>query len=61
MTSPDPTLERSLKGHKNTVTSVAFHPGGKYIASGSKDHDVICYYMKPGMRALRFAGHQVML
>jgi WD40 repeat protein len=28
---------RSLKGHKNSVTSVAFSPDGKMLASGSKE------------------------
>jgi centriolar protein POC1 len=35
--SLDPSLERTFRGHKSVVTSVAFKPDLKQIASGSSD------------------------
>jgi WD40 repeat protein len=33
------TLE-TLRGHSNSVNSIAFSPDGKVVASGSRDHIV---------------------
>ena len=37
----DPSLERSFRGHKGDVTSVAFSPTMKQLVSGSADHSVM--------------------
>lgn len=57
--SMDPSLERTFKGHKNYVTSVAFSPSQKQLASGSGDHVVMLWNFKPQLRAFRLVGHKV--
>ena len=37
-TIPDPTLERTFRGHKSTVLSCAFSPNMKQLVSGSADN-----------------------
>jgi centriolar protein POC1 len=56
---PDPTLERSFRGHKDAVTSVCFNPSMRQLISGSLDGSVMVWNFKPQLRAYRFAGHQV--
>ena len=55
----DPSLERSFRGHKAGVTSVAFNPNMKQIVSGSLDSCVMVWNFKPQLRAYRFVGHKV--
>ena len=55
----DPTLERSFRGHKDAVTSVAFNANLKQLVSGSLDGNVMVWNFKPTLRAYRFAGHRV--
>ena len=57
--SSDPTLERSFRGHKGAVSSVAFAPSLRQLASGSHDHIVMIWNFKPQLRAFRFMGHKV--
>lgn len=57
----DPTLERSFRGHKDAVTSVAFNSNLKQLISGSLDGTVMVWNFKPQLRAFRFAGHTVRL
>lgn len=54
----DPGLERSFRGHKDAVTSVAFNPNMKQLVSGSLDNCLMVWNFKPQLRAFRFAGHQ---
>lgn len=54
----DPSLERTLKGHKNYITSVAFSSTLKQIASGSADNNVMLWNFKPQLRAFRYIGHK---
>lgn len=55
----DPTLERSFRGHRDAVTSVAFNTNLKQLISGSLDNCVMVWNFKPQLRAFRFAGHKV--
>lgn len=55
----DPNLERTFRGHKNYVTSVAFSPSLKQLASGSGDNTVMLWNFKPQLRAFKFIGHKV--
>ena len=55
----DPSLERTFRGHKSYVTSVAFSPSLKQLASGSGDNTVMLWNFKPQLRAFKFIGHKV--
>jgi centriolar protein POC1 len=55
----DPTLERSFRGHKGAVTSVAFSGDRKQLVSGSADGAVMVWNFRPQLRAFRFTGHTV--
>ncbi|KAJ3214589.1 POC1 centriolar protein A [Dinochytrium kinnereticum] len=54
----DPILERSFRGHKDVITSLAFKPSMTQLASGSMDHSVMVWNFKPQLRAFRFVGHK---
>ena len=54
----DPTLERSFRGHKNSVTSLVFNPNMKQLISGSLDNCLMVWNFKPQLRAYRFTGHK---
>ena len=55
----DPCLERTFRGHKNYITSVAFSPSLRQLASGSADKTIMLWNFKPQLRAFRFVGHEV--
>ncbi len=57
----DPSLERTFRGHRNYITSVAFSPKMKQLASGSGDNFVMLWNFKPQLRAFRFIGHKVFI
>lgn len=59
MQPEDPTLERSFRGHRDAVSSVAFNPTMKQLVSGSLDNCVMVWNFKPQLRAYRFVGHKV--
>lgn len=56
----DPTLERSFRGHKDAVSSVAWNPNLKQLITGSLDCSVMVWNFKPALRAFRFSGHKVL-
>jgi WD40 repeat protein len=56
-TVDDPTLERHFKGHRGAVTSVAFSPSVRQVATGSADGTLLVWALHPAARALRLAGH----
>eukprot|EP00958_Prasinococcus_capsulatus_P016211 scaffold1786_cov398-Prasinococcus_capsulatus_cf.AAC.2 len=51
-------VERTFRGHKGDVTSLAFSPDTTQIVSGSADCSVMVWNLKPKLRAHRFEGHQ---
>jgi centriolar protein POC1 len=59
MLPSDPTLERTFKGHRGAVTSLAFNSSMSQLASGGQDNEVMVWNFKPKVRAFRYAGHTV--
>ena len=55
----DPTLERTLRGHRGAISTLAFSPGAgsAQLASGGADHTVMVWAFRPSLRAFRFVGH----
>lgn len=54
----DPELQRSFRGHKNTINSVCFSSNMKYCLSGSKDGVIKAWNFKPQSRPFEFEGHK---
>lgn len=54
----DPSLQRTFRGHRSYVSSVAFSPTLKQLASGSGDNCIMLWNFKPQLRAFRFIGHK---
>uniref|UniRef100_A0A7S3DCX4 Guanine nucleotide-binding protein subunit beta-like protein n=1 Tax=Palpitomonas bilix TaxID=652834 RepID=A0A7S3DCX4_9EUKA len=52
----DPVVERSFRGHKGMVTTAAFSPSMKQLASGAKDGVVMVWNFRPQLRAFRYAN-----
>ena len=52
-------LFRVLAGHSRAVTSVAFSPDGKTLASGSGDHTLRLWNVKDGRCLASFEGHSL--
>ncbi len=55
---PGVKLLRTLKGHQDTVLSVAFDPQGKTLASGSDDKTVKLWEVRGGKLLHTLEGHQ---
>lgn len=54
---PGVKLLRTLKGHQDTVLSVAFDPQGETLASGSSDHTVRLWEAQSGKLLRTLEGH----
>ncbi len=52
----EPNLRNTLKGHTNRVTSVAYSPDGKTLASGSYDKTIKLWDVATGKQAGKQAG-----
>jgi len=50
----DVTLIHTLKGHSGKITSVAITPDGKYIVSGSSDHQIKMWDLVSGLNIKSF-------
>lgn len=57
--SEDPALERTFRGHKDSVTACAFNPNMKQLITASLDNSLMMWNFNPSMRAYRFQGHKV--
>jgi len=54
-------VERTLKGHKHTITCLAFSRDGKLLASGSKDSTVRLWDAESGKPLFVLDGHRDMV
>lgn len=54
---PGVTLLHTLKGHTNTIVSVAFDPQGRTLASGSSDGRVKLWDAEKGIQLRTLEGH----
>ncbi|KAJ4439632.1 hypothetical protein ANN_07760 [Periplaneta americana] len=58
MSSDDPTLERHFRGHRDSVTALAFNPTMKQLASSSLDSSIMVWNFRQMNRAFRFKAHK---
>ena len=54
----DPTLLKSLQGHKDRVTKAIFHPSLKQVISSSNDGLILAWGLRPNARPNKFQGHK---
>ena len=54
----EPRLDRAFRGHRCSVTSVAFHPGEQQVISSSLDGCIFVWFFRPQLRPYRFVGHK---
>ena len=47
-----PSVTRTFRGSRDTITAVAFNPNMKQVVSGSRDAAVMLWSMKPQLRAI---------
>ena len=52
-----PKLSATLRGHTSYVSSVAYHPDGKTLASGSKDKTIKLWDLATGEEQATLEGH----
>src|SRR5947209_5603369 len=57
LSAGEPQLRDTLKGHTWIVTSVAFSPDGKTLASGRWDHTIKLWDAKTGKERATLKGH----
>src|SRR5262245_6851778 len=51
----------TLKGHKNTITCLAFSKDGTLLVSGAKDGTAIVWDVKAKRELFSFSGHKDMV
>jgi WD40 repeat protein len=49
---------KTLKGHEREILCTALHPGGRYLASGSRDNNVIIWDLHTGKSIKILEGHK---
>ncbi|CAG9563338.1 unnamed protein product [Danaus chrysippus] len=55
--SLQPSLEKQLKGHRKSITSLFYNPNEQQLASGSLDNSILLWDLRGTMRSYRFQGH----
>lgn len=57
VSNEEPCLQYNLKGHRQDVTAVSFHPDGSQLATSSKDNSVMIWNLSKQIRCYKFSGH----
>src|ERR1700676_1143729 len=57
LSAQEPKLRDTLKGHTDIVSSVAFSPDGKTLASGSRDNTIKLWDVQQGKERATLSGH----
>lgn len=58
ISNEEPALHYNLKGHKQDITAVSFHPDGNQLATSSKDNSVMLWNLSSKqIRCYKFSGH----
>ncbi|XP_034825186.1 POC1 centriolar protein homolog A-like [Maniola hyperantus] len=53
----DPSLEKQLTGHRNSVTALFYNRNEKQLASSSLDNSILLWDLHGTMKSYRFQGH----
>ncbi|VEN42243.1 unnamed protein product, partial [Callosobruchus maculatus] len=61
ISSDDPCLRSTLKGHTQPITDIAFRPGKNQVASSSKDKTLMLWNVDSNTRSYSFTGHADMV
>ena len=59
MMEEDPSLIRTLKGHKESVMTLDLHPTNKYVASTGMDNIILLWDLTKQGPPMRLMGHKV--
>lgn len=54
----DPTVEKHLKGHKDGITGICFHPETTRVSTCSLDRTLMVFHIVSSVRAYRFFAHK---
>ncbi|KAG2383183.1 hypothetical protein C9374_004520 [Naegleria lovaniensis] len=58
LSSDDPTLERTYRGHHGTITGLSFCPSMKRMASVAMDSTLYIWNFKPNLRSYKYQQHE---
>lgn len=59
LSSEEPTLIRTLKGHKESIITLDLYPSCKYVASAGMDNIIFLWNLTKKMPPVKLIGHKV--
>ncbi|XP_015184290.1 PREDICTED: POC1 centriolar protein homolog A-like isoform X2 [Polistes dominula] len=57
-TACDPAIERHLKGHKDAITGLHFHPNNNQLVSSSLDKSLMLWNLSDSIRGFQLKAHK---